>query len=436
MNRSIIYGIVTILLLSTVVAAQFKIKIPKIKKKKIPKVGKDIGKSAGMSKGKNRQMLIDDGFTFFEATPVKSERIAKYRGYIAKGWTLKGYFRAFGTFPDSSGFKMVVSQSGKSLVTYSCLAKIHRKAESPVKAVKNSPDDDYMMTKNSCGGKAKTFVKKPGKYDVQVYAINGDTDEETLLRKYKIDVREAKKTRPGGVPGVSDFYIQRHAEAPLAILYLRPTRGGNYAKRNYHGINAGSTLIGEIDIYINAVTKRNSLEFSEIPAVRCSVNGKRVRFLNKGHIRPKAMRGDSAILARDGKPNEYMGFYNYRLNLPILVNTNRNTSMSNQNPSFQSYKGDWNCQLRDGMETVRTFKWTVGGNGMPTEHPEQTSGNVNLHWGSYLIDMEIPEGGSEIDEALMPMPNAGMFYGVPYRTDVGKQKAAAVPKKGKPFLMP
>ena len=88
------------------------------------------------------------------------------------------------------------------------------------------------------------------------------------------------------------------------------------------------------------------------------------------------------------------------------------------------------------METVRTFKWTVGSSGMPTEHAEQTSGNVNLHWGAYLIDMKIPEGGTEIDEALMPMPNAGMFYGIPYKSAEGKQKAAAVPQKGKPYLMP
>ena len=367
MKRQFLYGLIGILAFSTIGIAQFKIKIPKIKKKlKAPKVS-DVKKSAGGARGKNRQMVIDDGFTFFEAKPVKSERIEKYRGYIAKGWTLKGYLRAFGTFPDDSGFRMVVSQNGKAVAKYACLVKPHRKAESPVKAVKNSPDDDYMMTKNACGGKAKTFVKKPGKYDVQVYAVNGDTDEETLLRKYKIDVREAKKTRPGGVPGVSDFYIQRHAEAPVAILFLRPTRGGNYAKRNYHGINAGSTLIGEIDIYINAATKRNSLEFSETPKVRCSVNGKRVRFLNKGHVRPKAMRGDSAIMALDGKPRKYMGFYNYRLNLPILFTANRNTTPNNQNPSFERNSGTWECQLRDGMETVRTFKWTVGSSGMPTE---------------------------------------------------------------------
>ena len=435
MKKTIISGLVTILFLSTVATAQFKIKIPKIKKPKVPKVSEKVNKSVGSTKGKNRQMVIDDGFTFFEAKPVKSERIAKYRGYIAKGWTLTGNFRAFGTFPDNSGFKMVVAKNGKALAKYMCVAKVHRKADSPVTSVRNSPDDDYMLTGGRCGGKEKTFVKSPGKYDVQVYAINGDTDEETLLRTYKIDVHEAKKIRPGNVPGVSDFYIQRHAEAPLAILYLRPPQK-NYAKPNYHQINAGSTLIGEVDIYINVATTRNRLEFSEIPAVRCFVNGKRVRFLNKGHSRPKAMRGDSAIYARNGKPTEYMGFYNYRVNVPILVKSSRGTTADNQNPSFERYKGDWRCQLRDGMETVRTFKWTIGSDGMPVEHPEQTSGNINLHWGAYLIDMEIPEGGSEIDKSLMPMPNAGMFYGIPYKTDIGKQKAAAVPKKGKPYLTP
>ncbi len=96
MKKITLYTTLTILILSTFAAAQFpKIKIPKIKKPKIPKIDKNIGenvvsKNVGSSKGSNRLMVIDDGYTFFPGRePVKSERIEKYRGYIAKGWTLK-----------------------------------------------------------------------------------------------------------------------------------------------------------------------------------------------------------------------------------------------------------------------------------------------------------------------------------------------------------
>ncbi|NNE99152.1 MAG: hypothetical protein HKN25_09055, partial [Pyrinomonadaceae bacterium] len=117
MKHNIICVLITILISSIFATAQFKIKIPKIKKPDMAKSVTDVGDSAGMSRGKNRQMVIDDGFTFFEATPVKVHS-PKHRGYIAKGWTLTANLRAFGTFPDDSGFKVVVAKSGSAVATY------------------------------------------------------------------------------------------------------------------------------------------------------------------------------------------------------------------------------------------------------------------------------------------------------------------------------
>lgn len=229
MKRTTILTAIAILILSTVASAQFKIKIPKIKTPKIPKVNKDIketvNSNAASAKGKNRQMVIDDGFTFFKAEPVQSERIEKYNGYIAKGWTLEGHFRVFGTFPDNSNMKMVVVKNGKALATYYCTTKLLNKTTTSDPWIKNSPADDYMATNtgNSCGGTPNAFVKEPGKYDVQVYVINGDNDEETLLRTYKIDVREAKKTSS-----------RRHSRR-FRFLYSTPRRSSG-------SDSAGSTV--------------------------------------------------------------------------------------------------------------------------------------------------------------------------------------------------
>ncbi len=223
MKKTVILVSAAILLLSTLAAAQFpKIKLPDLKTPKVPKVADQAKNSSGMSGGKNRQNVIDDGYTFFDATPV-TERSEKYRGDIAKGWTLTSYLRAFGTYPDSSGFSVVVSKAGKTLAKFSCEAKVYRKADDYSPNAKNAPDDDYIMVNQGCTDRNK-FVAGTGKFDVQVYSINGDNDEEKLLRTYKIDVHEAKKVRPGNIPGVSDFYIQRHAEATASILYLRPDK--------------------------------------------------------------------------------------------------------------------------------------------------------------------------------------------------------------------
>ncbi|MEZ5344179.1 MAG: hypothetical protein R2681_01370 [Pyrinomonadaceae bacterium] len=429
MKKQLAYGITAILILSSAAAAQFKIKIPKISKEKSPI--QSAKTSTGSSGGKDRQMVIDDGFTFFEATPVK-ERSEKYSGDISKGWTLTSNLRAFGTFPNNSGFKIVVLQNGKALAAYSCQGKTHRKSESPVSRIKNSPDDDFMSTTtgSTCGGDKDIFVKSPGKYDVNIFAVNGDNDEETLLRKYKIDVHEAKKIRPGNIPGASDFYIQRHAEAPVAVLYLRPGFGSGSVKHDYHEKSIGTTLKGNVDIYFNmaATENSNSLDFNGIPYARCFVNGERVNFVNNGQVKVQSMRGDNAKMERDGKPTEYIGFYNFWLNLPIEWRSNG----SNGNPNMEKQTGNWKCDLRNGSETIRTFEWTVGNDGFPVEHPEQTSGNINLHWGAYLIGVDIPEGGSSLDGRLAPMSGAGLFYGIPWKTE----QSTGVPTKGEPFLKP
>jgi len=437
MKRNFVFVISTILFLTTFASAQFgKLKIPKISKGKIPKIGKKTSRgveSLSGSNGKNRQMIIDDGFTFFEATPVK-KYVKKYSGYIAKGWTLTSYLRAFGTYPDQSSFKIIVSKNGKALAKYSCETKIRRKAGNPVRSIRNSPDDDSMWTLPGgyCGRDKDIFVRRAGKYDVKVFAVNGDNDEETLLRTYKIDVREAKKTRPGRLPGVSDFYIQRYAEAPVAILYLRPSEGSGSLKHDYYERGGGGTLNGNIDIYFNISMATSSMAFKGIPYVRCFQNGKRVKFLNQGDVKEGWMRSETAKYERDGKAPIHIGFYTYRISIPVRWKASR----SGGNPDMSRLPGEWKCQLRNKTETVRTFRWTVGSNGYPQEHPEQTSGNVNLHWGAYLVDVKIPEGGSTLDGRLLPIPNAGLFYGIPWKSAEGKKMAAGVPKKGKPFLMP
>lgn len=437
MKSYVILVIAGMFLISTVASAQFpKIKIPGINKEKIKVPGSANSGGFSSSNGENRQMVIDDGFTFFEATPV-TERSEKLSGDISKGWTLTAKLRAFGTFPDQSSFKLNVIQNGKTVATYLCAGKAFRKSESPVREVRSSPEDDNLSTNTGgwCGRNEKIFVKNPGKYDIQVFVVNGDTDEETSLRTYKIDVREAKKVRPGNVPGDSDFYIQRHGETAAAFLYLRPSKPNGGLKQNYHDISSGGTMKGNVEIYFNVAFNENtnSLGFNNKAQVRCFANGERVKFTNGGDVNEGAVIGDTAKYIRDGKPTEYIGFWHYFINLPVKW---RKDNSADQNPDMASMPGEWKCELRDGPETIRTFKWTVGGDGFPNKHPEQKSGNINLHWGAYLIETEFPDGGGSLDQRLTPMPDAGFFYGIPWKSPEGRKMAAAVPTKGSTDLMP
>lgn len=430
MKKNLVFSVAIVLFLSTIAAAQFpKITLPKIKTPELPKAGKDIGSSVGTSKGKNRQMVLDDGYTFFDAAPV-TEYSEKNRGDIAKGWTMNAYLRAFGTYPNNSGFNVVVSKNGNALIKMYCDGKSYRKAEDFAPGAKTAPDDDHLTGRCS---DQKKFVAESGMFDVQVFSVNGDTDEEKLLRTYKIEVKEAKKIRPGNIPGVTDYFIQRHAEAPASFLYLRPSKStGNNVKHDYHNISGGTTLKGNIDIVFNVAITYSSIEFSGVPYVRCSVNGERVNFQSNGEVKEAAVRGDTVKWERDGKAPQFLGFYQYWINLPIEWNGGGGTS----NPDMTKKTGKWECELRNKNETVRKFKWTVGSDGFPVEHAEQKSGNINLAYGAFLIETEFPTTENSIEERLMPMPDSGLFYGIPWKSEEGKRMAASVPKVGEPYFIP
>jgi hypothetical protein len=102
---------------------------------------------------------------------------------------------------------------------------------------------------------------------------------------------------------------------------------------------------------------------------------------------------------------------------------------------IEDHPGQWECSIIGNGVTYRTFRWEVAG-GRIVPHGEQQNGNVNLFHNSALIEMEIPTGGSPIDFRLMPMPEMGLFYGIPWTSAEGKKMAASVPKVGNAFHVP
>ena len=101
---------------------------------------------------------------------------------------------------------------------------------------------------------------------------------------------------------------------------------------------------------------------------------------------------------------------------------------------MENYPGNWVCTISKDNNVWRTWRWTVGANGRPVMHPEQ-QGNISLWYNSYLVDMEIPPGGSPIDGRLAG-PSASLFYGQPWTSPEGRSMAARVPKKGQPWPVP
>ncbi len=436
-----------LVLTSTAALGQFGIKIPKIKKPNMPgtrpeqNAKQPLIESAGFT-GQNRQLVMDDGFTFFDAEPVK-EYDSVARGDKDVGWYLSSYLRVLGDFPKRSAFKVVVNKNGKKVGETRCNATVYKKeTDSNISTEirrrgRDLTYENFMYTYIPC--KKETAVIKPtGKMDVEVYVIDGDTDEEKLVRTYKIDVHRAPRVRgttTNPQPDVAHYYISRHAEAGVAFLLLAEGES-NYFKEPFD--TNSDPGFRTLEVYTSYSPERNG-SLPRDTYARCRVNGQ-----------PLKLDWDQVNLYSESKPQEYaiytdrlatkykrgpeyrddVIFRRLRISLPVY---SEETQYQKPSIKMEDTPGDWECRILSNGEPYRTFRWTVGTDGKVVPHAEQKNGNINLFHNTYLIDMEIPEGGTEWDHRLIPMPNDGLFYGIPWSTPEGKAMAARVPKKGNPF---
>ncbi|NNE98014.1 MAG: hypothetical protein HKN25_03230 [Pyrinomonadaceae bacterium] len=411
MKRSILISLITILILSVFVSAQ---------------------------SNSGRQMVMDDGYTFFIAKPVKG-RNAKNSGDIDIGWRLQPSLRLMGTFPDNSGFRIVVRKNAKQLSKFFCTAYVYRRGDDRnLNARRNYgevPFDDFIQL-NRCSNENKP-IKPTGMMDVEVYYVDGDTDEEKLVRKHRIDVRKMpwiKGFKGATYRGVSEYVVQRHAEAAVGIIHIANGRGSNYINGSSLSSKPFNTDVrstgtnGKLMLYLSiSPGKKKSMN----GYIRCSVNGQRIKLVDD-KFKPRWVNRsyfyDSALAYRQTPKFQERVVFTYMIGaLPLL------TGERDVGTKIEDHPGKWECSVLEDGEVIRKIRFEVGSDGKIVPHPEQQSGNVNLYYNAFLVDVEIPKGGASIDERLMPQQEAGFFYGIPWTTRTGKAAAAGVSKKGKPY---
>lgn len=374
----------------------------------------------------SRQDVADDGFTWFESYAV-SENTGVNGAPVAMGWTLKYWVRVIGNYPNGSRLNFVVSKAGKQVFSTGCDTYIYRKTA-------NDVDESFMRTAECWQGKSAT--KETGEFEVKVFTINGDTKQEKLVRTYKIDVRPIARVPGGQQPGVEPprYVINRHHEAAVAFIFLRPTGYIPYFDVADRPDRSGENLI-ELHYSLSPIEEGIVPPHGE---VACSVDGKPVpmpgplpyatqavskyeRFyveIHQDRLAPKY---------KAGLPyEEKIRFQMMKTSLPVTWRKTRENR-----PALEDYKGNWVCTIGKETTVWRTIKFKVGADGLPELHAEQR-GNVNLGYNTFLIEMEIPPGGSFLDSRLNGA-STSLFYGQPWTSAEGKATANRVPKKGNPF---
>ncbi|MBK9163396.1 MAG: hypothetical protein IPM21_05685 [Acidobacteria bacterium] len=336
----------------------------------------------------DQKLVVNDAATDFTAATVT-------QNHKDIGWYLIPNIEMLGNVPRRSALRLSVKKGAKELYSHRCelAGGTGKKTQ-------------------ACYDRTKS-IAETGPMDVEVYFIDGDSGAETLARKYKIDVRRAAKADDAA----ADFYIHRHADAAVA-----------YLTRQANGVLFLHTFFSPMEDADDV--------FGYSPFLRCSVNGSPVDLgeaivnFNHGPIFNAFLSGRTANRA---VYRDYIRFDRTNAQLPLTLN-------GNFGKAFEVTKapGKWECRIiGDKDRTVfRTIRFDVTSDGTIVPHPEQRSGNVNLATESFLIDIEIPPGGSTLDKRLLPMPNGGLFYGIPWATAEGKAMAARVPKKGDPYPVP
>ncbi|MCU1263937.1 MAG: hypothetical protein JWM21_255 [Acidobacteria bacterium] len=375
--------------------------------------------------GDNR---VDDGFTWFEA--VSTEALGQNNIPYSTGWVLKSHVRVFGEYPNRSAIKLVVAKAGRAVATTRCEVDIYHRGA-------NDIDESYMWT-NECWRK-DTATKEVGNFEVRVLTVNGDTDEEKLVRTYKIEVRTVHRVPAGQQPGEAppQYFIPRHGEAPVSFLFLRPTGYTSYFEFGSRPERSGANLV---ELYFSLSPSTIGYDLPQ-GYMRCSVDGKRLSMPGPMPYADQALSHvarsfqvihtdrDAPQFKRGTEYRDEIGFRMVRLQAPLTWGRVRDTNRL----ALEDYPGNWECSLMNNGEVWRTWRWRVGSNGMPDIHAEQ-KGNVNMYFNSFIVDMEIPPGGSPLDKRLAPVSaTEGFFYGQRWTSAEGKAMAGKVPKKGNPY---
>lgn len=341
-------------------------------------------------------IVLNDAATNFVLETVKDSN-----GRKDVGWCPKPTFVMVGDVPGRSALRYVIKQKGKELYAHRC------------EILPNSSlADKKVWDARACYDRRK-YVAGTGRFDVDVYFIDGDSGEGKLLRKLKIDVHRAAKFKDAP----ADYYVQRHADA--AVGYISVASNGRMTLHTFH------TRDQELD---------RQFGFSQF--LRCNANGQAIEFQNPRLTGKFDSLAYAVMTVPGNNPSGYrdsISFVRKNSELPMAINGKDSLFYDpTKNP------GKWECRIMgEADRTVyRTFSFEITSNGKITPHPEQRNGNVNLAENQTMVEVGIPDGGSTLDQRLLPQPDAGFFYGIPWTTPEGKAAAKRVPKKGDPYPMP
>jgi hypothetical protein len=360
-------------------------------------------------------LALDDGTLWFEAESVE-DTVAGAR--VDRGYYLKSWVRVWGRLPADSAVVFTYSQNGRQLARVRCTVDIPGFDRDPAFA---------HVRIGNCYDRA-ALITVTGDVQVEIKAVNGATDAETVLATRTVNVQRVAQVG-GGVPPRArpdNYYVSHHGRIMDSVLFWQSYNHNDEFAWSYvdHGI--GGSLVGML-VAFNANDTISDPVIADF-SVRCQVNGQ--PFTTEGSPIPaNTSNVRSTRLHRSYLPPGSTG----GTAIQVMRYVHMQVQMPFRSTHLRDHPGRWTCDLRSNGKNVRRWAWTVAANGALEPHAEQRAG-LNLGPRAILVETTIPADGG-LDERTNPAEvRAGGFYGRPWTSDIARTQAAAVPAIGQPYL--
>lgn len=360
-------------------------------------------------------IALDDGTLWFS---VDSQQDSVNGRRIDRGYIPHANVRVWGAFPAESAVVLTYSQRGQQLGRVRCAMHIpgfERDLPFSHGVVSDCYDRGVSLTAT-------------GDVQVELRAVNGLTDAETVLATRVMNVQRVAHSLGGTppMPGADSFYVSHHSQVIDSVLnWASFTDNDSYA--NTYVDNGLSGTLVSVLMTFNGTDESAANALNDL-SVRCQVNGQPLTPQNSplpantSQLQYQLFsRGFTPPGGGGGVQQEAWKDRQITVQLPF-----RSTDM-------RARPGRWTCDLRSNGRNLRRWAWTVASNGVPERHPEQSAG-LNLGPRAVLIETTIPADGG-LDQRTNPSEaQRGGFHGRPWTSDIARTQAAAVPAIGAPFF--
>lgn len=360
-------------------------------------------------------LQYDDGFAFFDLVTR-----GEWNNNVATAyWYPSAMVRIVGTtVPNGSAMRFVLKAGSRSLGEMTC----------PLRAGRH----------NSGGGQTDRFeifncqgstlrLTETGAITIEARYIDDSTDAEHLARTHTIDVRRTSRVRGSGQADMPEYFVNHHAETAAMLIEQIPPQHRSL----YEAGDGGTTHVSTVKMYVALSPNDARLDNATL---RCSVNGERIEMTHdtfQGANNMQIRSATQTTLEGSRTVPDYMHFKRLALTLPLVFQPLADDTRGYANLS--AHPGAWECSFRTpDRHVTRTFRFTVGADGLIAPHPEENAG-LSLAPLVHLLDTDIPADSPVDGRTDVASTRAGAFYGRAWGTAEGRAMGARVPQIGEGF---